>query len=76
VPFLRLVPGGSGRGRADDVEIVCTRFTGEFVLELRQSLDRVGALMPVINSWFRASVGVSRRAGSQRRQRATKSRKG
>lgn len=75
VPCLRLVPGGSGRGRPDDgVDRVFPRLAGEFKLVV-YVLDREGILSPVRNSCLRASCGLRRRDGSQRRQREMKSRK-
>ena len=75
VPFLRLVEGGSGSGRPDDaLEKRFPRLAGEFVPTVYVR-GRGGSLTPVINSWRSASWGVIRRAGSQRRQRAMKSRK-
>jgi len=76
-PFLTLVAGGSGRGLVEDgVVTLVKRFAGELAMTVTCDLDRKLGFIPVTNSWFSASLGFNRRAGSQRRQRAMKSRKG
>lgn len=71
VPFFTPVPGGSGSGLVG-ADVMFDRFVGVNVVCGRGR----GGLTPVINSWFIASSGVNRRAGSHRRQRATKFRNG
>ena len=54
VPFLVLVPGGSGSGRPEEgVDRVLTRLPGELVPVY--VLGREGGLIPVMNSCRRAS---------------------
>ena len=55
LPFLRLVAGGSGRGRPDDgFEKMFPRLAGEFVPTVYVR-GREGSLTPVINSCRSAS---------------------
>jgi hypothetical protein len=80
VGILVTVEGGSGRGllliegAADGTEKVLCRLTGDSFL----AAILIGAMedfWPVRNSCLTASSGFIRRSGSQRKQRARKSRK-
>src|SRR5690606_7884831 len=71
VPLV--VMGGSGRGREPPGSVWLPRFTGE---NSRVGMRAMGVLWPVMNSCRMASSGFIRRSGSQRRQRAMKSKKG
>jgi len=77
VPFLKLVAGGSGSGLLlpEGIAKVGFRLIGE---SFRADMRAVGMedFCPVRNSCLTASSGFIRLSGSQRRQRAKKSRKG
>jgi len=75
---FRLVAGGCGKGLAPPgVVTEFIRLIGELIALVRRVRVVTGAtsLTPVMNSCLFASCGFIRRAGSQRRHRAMKSRK-
>lgn len=79
VPFLKLVAGGSGRGRLlpEGVAIVLVRLIGESaVLGFIEAMRIMVCFVPVRNSCLIASSGFIRLSGSHRRQRVRKSKKG
>src|SRR5438034_10611806 len=76
VPFLRLAPGASGSGRMfTGTEPDARRLPEELLIGASCARVRGLYLTPVTNSWFNASLGLRRLAGSHRRHRAMKSRK-